>query len=268
MNIKFSVIIVCLNSEKTIEKTLKSLLAQTYQDFEVIVIDGASTDNTLNIIKSYESRFKDIMIVSEPDSGIYQAMNKGIGRAKGELVSFLNSDDYYVENALEVINQLYEEEYDGIYGRISFIKEVNHRIYEHEIMNGEPEDIFKGTMPPHPATFIKREVIKNHKFDESYKIAADYKMLLILIQQNYRFKSISHKITYMRDDGISNTQLELSYRERIRCEKEVLGKVHTNLHKEVLKIRFAKKIKILLGDIGAPILYSSFAMKCRGWKRL
>lgn len=268
MGKKFSVIIVCFNSEKTIEKTLKSLIAQTYQDFEVIVIDGASTDNTLNIIQGYEHSFKDITIVSEPDSGIYQAMNKGIDKAKGELISFLNSDDYYVENALEVINQLYEEEYDGIYGRISFIKEVNHQTYEHEIMNREPEEIYKGSMPPHPATFIKREVIKNNKFDESYKIAADYKMFLILIQRNYRLKAIPYKITYMRDDGISNTQLELCQEEKIRCEKEVLGTTHINLHKEVRKIRFVKKIKTLLGNTSSFILYSNFAMKCRGWKRL
>ena len=108
-----SIITVCYNSEKTIERTIKSVLNQTYQDYEYIIVDGASTDKTLDIIKRYEPEFEGKMRwISEQDNGIYYAMNKGIGMAKGKLIGMINSDDYYEINALaDMVEAQGTEEY-------------------------------------------------------------------------------------------------------------------------------------------------------------
>ena len=105
---KFTVITVCFNAAKTIERTIKSVLNQNYKDLEYIIIDGKSTDGTLNIIKKYEVAVD--KWISEPDKGIYDAMNKGIGFATGDIISFLNADDWYEDNIIPIINQYFEQE--------------------------------------------------------------------------------------------------------------------------------------------------------------
>ena len=114
-NTFFTIITPCFNSEKTIEKTLQSVLNQTYQNFEYIIIDGGSTDDTLSIIESYKEKFAEkLTVVSEKDNGIYDAMNKGIQLAKGELVGIVNSDDFYETDALEnIVNEYQNEKYGG-----------------------------------------------------------------------------------------------------------------------------------------------------------
>ena len=101
----FSIITVCLNSEKTVERTINSVLNQTFNDVEYIIIDGGSTDNTLNIIESYEEQIT--TIISEPDKGLYYAMNKGLALAKGRLIGIINSDDWYEPNTLDLVYQEY-----------------------------------------------------------------------------------------------------------------------------------------------------------------
>ncbi len=106
----FSIITVCYNSEKTIERTIKSVLNQTESNYEYIIVDGGSTDKTLDIVKNYEDAFNGrLKYISEKDNGIYDAMNKGIGMAKGELIGLINSDDYYELDALENIKKEYEK---------------------------------------------------------------------------------------------------------------------------------------------------------------
>ena len=115
----FSIITVCYNSKKTIEKTLQSVLSQTEQDFEYILIDGASTDGTLDILRAWEPKFGGRMkLVSEPDAGIYDAMNKGIRMARGTLVGIVNSDDFYQSDALERVKAHYDPSlrYQILYG--------------------------------------------------------------------------------------------------------------------------------------------------------
>ena len=104
----FTIITVCFNSEMTIERTIQSVLNQTCQDYEYIIIDGASTDGTMDIVRKYEPLFQGRMRwISEKDQGIYDAMNKGIGVASGELIGIVNSDDYYEPDALEIMKNLY-----------------------------------------------------------------------------------------------------------------------------------------------------------------
>lgn len=120
MNPKFSIITVCFNSEETIERTIISVLSQSYQNFEYIIVDGASTDGTLGIVEKYVEKYPDkIKLISEKDDGIYDAMNKGIRVASGDLIGIVNSDDYYETDALENISETYDgEKYEIVYGII------------------------------------------------------------------------------------------------------------------------------------------------------
>lgn len=117
-NVKVSVITPCFNSEKTIQKTLESVLNQTYNNYEYIIIDGKSTDKTLQIIEKYKPLFGEkIQVYSEPDKGIYDAMNKGIMKASGDIIGIVNSDDYYELDALEnMVNEVPDDKYFILYG--------------------------------------------------------------------------------------------------------------------------------------------------------
>ena len=113
----FSIITACYNSAKTIERTIKSVLDQSYDSWEYIIVDGKSTDNTLEIVNAYAKKENRIRVISEPDHGIYDAMNKGIGMAQGILIGMVNSDDYYEKDALQNIQEAYKgTDYEIVYG--------------------------------------------------------------------------------------------------------------------------------------------------------
>ena len=176
MGILVSIVTTCYNSEKTIEKTIKSVLNQTYKNIEYIIIDGKSTDDTLNIIKKYEPDFEGrIRVISEKDSGIYDAMNKGIALASGELVGIVNSDDYYEQDAVEnVVKNFGIEKYQIIYGLLRCIKngeEVSVVLYNHNFLHQQ--------MIPHPTCFITKKAYEDlGMYDCKYKSCADYELML------------------------------------------------------------------------------------------
>lgn len=176
----FSIITVCYNSEKTIEKTLQSMLGQTEQDFEYILIDGASTDGTLDIIRAWEPKFGGRMkVVSEPDNGIYDAMNKGIALASGTLVGIVNSDDYYQPNTLELVKRHYDPErrFQVLYGAqnnidddgdITTVEFVHHKNLPVRMIN-------------HPTCFIANAIYQEKGvYSLEYKTVSDYDLLLRL----------------------------------------------------------------------------------------
>lgn len=128
-NIKVSIITVCFNSEKTIIDTLESVLNQSYENIEYIIIDGKSKDKTVDIIKRYENKFKEKKIeykwISEKDSGIYEAMNKGINKSTGEVIGIINSDDWYEKNTVEKVMKEYKiKKFDMLYGNLRMIKNI------------------------------------------------------------------------------------------------------------------------------------------------
>jgi glycosyltransferase involved in cell wall biosynthesis len=185
---KVSVITVCKNSEKTIERAIQSLVAQTYPHIEYIVIDGNSTDGTRSIVEQYGDRITHL--ISEPDNGIYSAMNKGIQLATGDLLYFLNSDDYLFDaNVIQDIIQFLADhpEYDFIYGdheaRFSFGKSSIHKpTPPNRILK---EMVCLGECFIQPASFFKAELFqKLGLFSESYKIAGDYEWFARLLQDN------------------------------------------------------------------------------------
>ena len=171
-----SIVTVCFNSEKTIEKTIESVLNQTYKNIEYLIIDGNSTDHTMEIVKKYEPLFEGRMKwVSEPDNGIYDAMNKGVHMSSGELIGIINSDDYYELTAVEdMILAMSEEPYQILYGALRTLK------------NGVESGIAIGShlflrenMIGHPACFVTKKLYDElGVYDTEFVSAADYDFML------------------------------------------------------------------------------------------
>jgi glycosyltransferase involved in cell wall biosynthesis len=211
---KISIITVCYNSQDTIAFTLNSILNQDYKNIEHIIIDGGSSDNTINIINQYN--FKNKKFISEKDNGIYDAMNKGISIATGDILTILNADDIYHNDSTisEVVKLIKESPSENIYiGDVVFFKNNNFRnisrIYSAKFFKKWMLNI--GVMPPHPSTFIKKEIYKIYKYNISYKIASDFEFFLRLFKiNNYNFKYLDLIIVRMRTGGISGKNI-LSY---------------------------------------------------------
>ena len=266
MRYRFSIITVCFNSEKTIEWTIKSLLAQSYENYEYIIVDGGSTDSTMEIVNKYKDEFNNIQIISEPDKGIYDAMNKGIKICRGELIGFLNSDDYYEPNALEQINDNYAKDIDIIYGDTYFIDKYKDKIFEKKTEVYFIDEIKQGRMIPHTSAFVKGELMKKNLFDIEYKIVADYKFMLQLYLMDKNFSYIPYRINNMCIGGASTTQAKELLTEYAKCQKELLGQSIQNkiqIKLTCLKMKLKK-------DIALKVLkdktYIKFKYINKGWK--
>src|SRR5690606_12044873 len=176
-----SIITVSFNSSETIENTILGTLNQTYDNLEYIIVDGASSDKTLDIIKKYEGSFKEKNIfykyISEPDKGIYDAMNKGIRMCSGELIGIINSDDWYEANAVEniVVTYLDNKDVDIFHGLLRYIS------YDGQLdsISGHHSRLLHRTMIEHPTCFVKSECyLRIGLFDSNYRSAADYEWML------------------------------------------------------------------------------------------
>lgn len=210
-NIKVSIITVCRNSENTIEKTITHVINQTYQNIEYIIIDGQSEDGTLGIIDNYRDHIR--YIISEKDNGVYDAMNKGLKLASGELIGITNSDDWYEFDTIEKIVDFYEKsngEIDFLYGNINvFYKEIL-------LFKEEPRPkAFLCFMPaiPHPSVFIKGNIYKKYHFDTHYKAGADYDLILKLYKKKYVFKNTHLTLSNYRLGGFSESNALISFKE-------------------------------------------------------
>lgn len=178
--LKITVITVCFNSSRTIANALRSVADQTWQDVEHIVIDGASTDDTLTEIAPYRSALAHL--ISEPDRGIYDAMNKGVALATGDVVAFLNSDDAYfdVHVLSDVGAQFSLEPFDAIFGDVVFVRAPADQVVVRRYNSGRfhPDRIANGWMPAHPAMFVKRSVFERFgAFRTDYRIAGDFEFV-------------------------------------------------------------------------------------------
>ena len=199
---KVTIITPCLNSEDTIRETIESVLHQTYTNIEYIIIDGKSTDNTIHIIQEYIPLFRGrLRFISEKDSGIYEAMNKGIKLSTGSLIGIINSDDFYSNDAVEnIILHMTDDKYQVIYGYCRLMNK--NRIigivkYRHENL--------KDGMIPHPTCFVTRKVYQDFGlFLRSFHIVSDYEFMIRLYDSNrVVFTQIKDIIANFRTGGTS-----------------------------------------------------------------
>ncbi|EMM0233375.1 glycosyltransferase family 2 protein [Providencia rettgeri] len=205
---KVSIITATYNSSNTITDTLKSLENQSYPNIEYIVVDGASKDNTLEIVKKYSTKIS--KIISEPDKGIYDALNKGIDASTGDIIGFLHSDDIFAySNAIEdLVNTLINEQSHAIYADLEYVSKENTSNVVRRWVSGnyKHSNLKKGWMPPHPTFFMKRNLYKQYgSFDLNFKISADYDSLLrYLWLNNISVSYLPKVVTKMRVGGESN----------------------------------------------------------------
>lgn len=240
---KVSIITITFNSAKTIKDTLRSIDSQTYPDIEHIIIDGASKDDTLDIVKQYPN----VKVLSEPDKGIYDAMNKGVKMATGDIVGILNSDDFYPSNNIIqlVVDTFNRQRVDSIFGDVKFVAPDNldkvTRYYSSA--NWQPEKFAYGYMPAHPSFFVKRDCYEKFGlFKTDYKISADYELLIRFLYVNrISYHYINQPLVTMRAGGVSNSSLKSIYvlnKEIIRGCRE--NGISTNFSK--LSLKFFNKI--------------------------
>ncbi len=217
---KISIITTCFNSAETIEDTIQSVLNQTYTNIEYIIIDGKSTDATLSIINKYRSKIA--KVISEPDKGIYDAMNKGVEVATGEIIGILNSDDLYADKKVieDVVNKFTKNKPDALYADLIYVDRNNlgKTIRYWKSNNYKKGDFKKGWMPPHPTFFVKKKCYDTlGKYNIKLKSAADYELMLRFIHKNnISVTYLQRVIIKMRVGGQSNVSLK----NRLAANKE------------------------------------------------
>ena len=218
---KFSVITVCLNSAGTIRDTIESVLAQDHPDVEHIVVDGASTDGTMDIVRSYGKRIA--RVVSEPDRGMYDSANKGLRLATGDVVGMLNADDYYAAaDVLSHMARVFEQKrVDAVHGDLDFIdpddtSRITRRFRSREFA---PGDFRKGWHPAHPTFYVRRQVLLDiGGFDERYRIASDIDLMMRVLEvRGVRSAYIPRVLVKMREGGLSNGSLRRIWRANVEC---------------------------------------------------
>lgn len=238
----FSIITVCYNSEKWIACALESMLWQTFSDYEYIIIDGASTDRTVEIVKSYEDQFTGkLKIVSEPDQGIYDAMNKGIKMASGTVVGILNSDDYYEPNALEIIRNEYDAEkpYQVLYGMINIVDPDGtlKKVFwgSHQFINEQPV--------VHPACFITNKLYKEKGlYSLKYRYASDYDFLMRMTRDpEVLFKPVFKVLSNFREGGQSEKPEATMEHFRVLMENGVISEKKCKQETTILRIKTRMK---------------------------
>lgn len=211
--VKITIITTCFNSEKTIRDTIESVLSQDYKDIEYIIVDGMSSDKTIDIIKEYKKEIT--KVISEPDGGIYDAMNKGIKHATGDVIGILNSDDFFENSCVisDVVTHFNSNSFaDLIIGDVVYVDPLNvkkiTRFYSSKKFRRSK--LRFGWMPPHAATFIKKNVY--HRlgiYSTDFKISADYELFVrMLLVHRLLYSRIDQVLTRMRTGGVSSSGLK------------------------------------------------------------
>jgi glycosyltransferase len=215
---KISVITAVFNNAGTIRDALESTLSQRYPDVELVVVDGGSTDGTQKIIESYRDRIA--TYVSEPDRGIYDALNKGLRLATGDVVGLLHSDDAFADAEVlgRVAQALQDSAADACYGDLNYVRKEPPHAVVRAWKAGEfmPRKLALGWMPPHPTLYVRRAVYERlGGFDTCYRIAADYDWMLRLLTQSAQVRYVPHVQVLMRVGGASNRSLRNILRKSV-----------------------------------------------------
>ncbi len=238
---KISVITISYNSSRTIEQTLKAVQKQTYPNIQHIIVDGKSTDNTLEICNDFNHISK---IISEPDKGVYDAFNKGLKSATGDIIGFLNADDVFNDqHTLQKISEAFDNQADCVFGNLDYLDHKGKVVRKWRSKKYQKGAFLKGWMPAHP-TFYCRKAIYDQLggYDDSFEIAGDFELMLRFLEKNnIRSKYIDQILIKMRSGGLSNSGLASKIKiinEEIRAFKQ--NKINYSLPKYF----FHKALKI------------------------
>lgn len=241
---KISIVTVAYNSAATIRDTIESVMRQTHSDIEYIIVDGASKDGTMAIVEEYRDRIA--KIVSEPDKGLYDAMNKGIAMATGDVIGILNSDDFLeTDHALATVARTFETSPEAqlAFGDIVFVgsDDLTTVTRYYSAAHFSPWKLRFGWMPPHPGTYVRREAYAQvGEYSTQYRISADYEMFVrLLLVKKMQWARIDDVLVRMRAGGVSTAGL----RSSIRLNAEIVqacrrNGVYTNMAMVLSKLPF------------------------------
>lgn len=228
---KISIITATYNSAATLRDTLDSILRQTYQDYEVVIQDGLSKDNTLDIAREYEERFGGrLKIYSEKDEGLYDAMNRGIAHATGDIIGILNSDDFYADATVlqTIYDTMHGKQVDCVYGNLKYVLHNDTSVVVRHWQGSQYKagDFCKGWHPAHPTFYVKKECLDKYgAFDTTFAVSADFELMLRLIEKHHISNCyIDHCFVMMREGGESNGTL----RNVIRGNKNIMRAFRKN----------------------------------------
>ena len=243
---KITVITVAYNSASTIADTVRSVATQTHPDIEHLVIDGKSTDATVEVVEA--NRHPSLVLSSEPDKGIYDAMNKGLDRASGDIVCFLNADDLYASPQVlsRVAAQMQEHGLDALLGDVGFFHghDSTRIVRRYRSDRFHPDRLAWGWMPAHPALFLRTEIVRRvGHFKTDYRIAGDFEFIVRAFHGHVlRYRHLPEVLVLMRTGGVSTDGL----RAKIRLNREVLRACRENgLRTNIFKILSKYPAKML-----------------------
>ena len=237
---KISIITVCYNSESTIRDTIESVLAQDYQNIEYIIVDGESSDKTLDIIREYKDRID--TVIYEPDKGIYDAMNKGVKASSGEYVGILNSDDIFSHSNVisDLVRLLSDKKVDAVYGDLVLVdrNDTSKVVRSYSSKNFKKWKIRFGLMLPHPTFYVKRSIFEKFGFYKlNYRVSSDFELITRFLCNGITYIRNPDVMVKMRQGGISSNgfwwRVHQNF-EIIRACKE--NGIYTNMFFIALKI--------------------------------
>lgn len=225
---KITIITATRNNGATLNETINSVISQTHTDIDYIIIDGNSTDNSLDIIKQWQARYPDkIRYISESDNGVYNAINKGINLAKGEIIGLLHGNDYFSSSNIlsQVAERFKSAQTDMIYGDINFVNKKGKCVRHYSSKNFTPQMLNIGIAPPHPSLYLRKNIHEKYgNYKEDYIVGADFELFIrLMLVYNIKGEYLPLNMVTMRTGGLS-TQLKnrifTNNKEKLRALKE------------------------------------------------
>lgn len=254
---RFSIITVCYNAEKQIKETIQSVAEQTYKDYEYIVVDGCSTDTTVEIVRRNTRCIEKVRILVESDTGIYDAMNKGICLASGQYILFLNAGDRLADSKVlsKTSHFMQKNKGDIYYGNV--VQELPDGLKANRVYSGicsKKIYFLCGDVICHQAIFADTNILKERNFDTSFKVCADKEWLLYQIGQKRRFLPMHFTVSYVPTEGFSAKHVDIFERETFCCLREYC-KESLWIYKIVCAIKRNERMKSVIRKIGSILFF-------------
>ena len=267
----FTIITVCYNAQDCIENTIQSVLRQNNKDYEYLIIDGMSQDNTLQIVERYQTEFLEKQVsfctISEKDTGIYNAMNKGIDKASGEWMIFLNAGDVFYDGfVLEKVSRHTHTEAGVICGATFMVKDGMYKI-DDPVSEGKLPDVMPAC---HQSIFWKSKILKQYKYNETYKICADRECLTRYAKDNIQFYFVNDIISKYTWDGVSSTEISKLAEEvwKIKCDLFHTTLIDVVKNKQIIWIN--KLLEMIRSILPVRILsvINRIRLQINGWEKM